>query len=118
MKSSHLRIGITSAALLAILGTCIAQHQPDSTQAVKHASAQVKDTNQPPAAVPQQLQSVKAAGSNGSVLVPKGIGIVLHGVWAIQAGQQVILVVPERYLFDLTNLYRAQYISKINLEEP
>jgi hypothetical protein len=111
MKPTQGRIGIGLIALMAILGTCVAQHQLDSTQAVKHASPPVTDTNQPPATVPQQLQSVKAAA-------PKPVGIVLRNVWAIQAGRQVILVVPERYLTDLTNIYPAQYIPRLNMEEP
>jgi hypothetical protein len=90
-------------------------------------------TNAPPSRVhpvptrpnrPQQLQSAETTNAPAAAptpaAAPKAIGIVLREVYAVQpnASTPPLLVVPERYLRDLTNVYRHQYIPVLRLEEP
>ncbi len=80
---------------------------------------------------PQQLESVvqmtnspATSGPNQAPEAPppapKPIAIVMRDVYAVQANPSTppLLVVPERYLHDLTNIYRHQFIPVLRLEEP
>ena len=49
---------------------------------------------------------------------PKAIAIILRNVHAVQTAQGNVLLVPERYLSDLTNIYHSVLIPKLALEEP
>ena len=108
------KLAIALSAILIALGACMAS---DTNPPAKTPEIAKSSTN-PPA--PVELESVKAAQSAGKPLPrpTKPVAIVLRHVHAVQVGGQVVLVVPERYLADLTNIYPSQVVEKLALEEP
>lgn len=64
---------------------------------------------------PVKLQSAQAAQKPAPA--PKPVGIVMRDVLVIQTPQGPLAIVPERYVRDLTNLYRSVLVPKLVLEE-
>lgn len=110
----HPKLAIALSAILLALGACMAS---DTNPPVKTPETGRNASNSP---APVELESVKAAtAAKVAPRTPKPIAIVLRKVYAVQIpGGQLILVVPERYLADLTNLYPSQLVEKVALEEP
>jgi hypothetical protein len=92
---------------------------PEPPPATNAARRMPPRPQRPP--VPQQLQSAEATNAPAAAPTtsPKAIGIVLYEVYAVQTGPSTppLLVVDPRYLHDLTNHYRHQFIPVLRLEE-
>lgn len=105
------------ALLLAILALCSfnqAQTSPPSTKVPENGkSISLQSTQAAKAATnpPAQAQPIPQPQ-------PKPVAIVLRNVWALEYHGQPLLIVPERYLSDLTNIYRVQFLPQVRLEEP
>lgn len=114
-RIQHPKTAIALSSILAILGICIGA---DTNQPLKTPEKPVSSTQ---GAVPRtnaiELESVKAAQAP-KPRQSKPIAIILRKVWIIQVPGGQLVVAPERYLQDLTNLYSSTMIEKLALEEP
>ena len=90
------------------------------------AIAYAEETNNAPTNPPAPIKLESASpgakshmtGTNGSVTLPKEPAIVLRNVLVRNFNGRIIMIVPERYMYDLTNIYQFQAVPKIFLEEP
>jgi len=136
MKPNLLPIVMCYAALIVAIGVAIAGNprlgaenpEPGPTEARMKAQQLQSVTNTvhpiPPRSERTNVPPILVGSTNAQrplpVPAPKLTAIVLRDVWAVQfvSNAPALLVVPERYLHDLTNVFRHQWVGVLRLEEP
>ena len=124
MKSSNiLPIVMCYAALIIAIGVAMAGNprpgaenpEPGPTEARVRAQ-QLQSATNTVHPLPPRVDRTNVVTSAPA----KATAIVLRDVWAVQftSNAPALLVVPERYLHDLTNIYRHQWVGVLRLEEP